>query len=90
MYHPSEWRHVVGVVDEFFYHLDNEDVLFFQKTVSRLVGKPEQLNYFIRLEKLFVLRPKHLNEQRQRKQRWIQLRLHIRCFFLWKRIDARK
>ena len=30
MYQPSEWRHAVGVVDGFFYHLDNEDIFLFQ------------------------------------------------------------
>ena len=45
IYQPSEWQHVVEVVDGLFYHLYNEDMSLFRYPIFRLVvGKQEQLN----------------------------------------------
>ena len=53
----------MGVVEGFFYHLDNGDKQLFRYPISILVGKEGQElynnhNYFIRLIKLFVIKPK--------------------------------
>ena len=84
IYQPSEWRHAVGFVDGLFYHLDNEVMSLFQNPISRLVGKQEQLNYFIRLERVFILRPKHQDKRRQIKRHCRQLMLDIGYFCIGK------
>ena len=59
VYQPSQWQHSVAVVNGLFYYLDNEDMALFGYPISRFLGKREELNHFIRIEKLFILRPKH-------------------------------
>lgn len=49
VYQSSQWRHTVAVIDRFFYFLDNEDISVFRYPISRLIGKQEGLNYFLRI-----------------------------------------
>ena len=57
LHNPQQWRHVVGVVDGLFYHLDNEDMKLFRYPISILNGTEDRtpnktnLNYFIYLIK---------------------------------------
>ena len=57
---PQPWRHTVGVVDELFFHLDNEDKQLIQYPISLLVGHngqaPQQnCHYFLRILNFFLL-----------------------------------
>jgi len=64
LHNPQQWRHVVGIVDGLFYHLDDEDKKLFRYPISILVGTEDwgpnkaNVNYFIRLIKLFVIKPR--------------------------------
>lgn len=80
MYKLSEWRHAVAVVNRLFYHLDNEDMALFEYPISRLVGKQEPFNHFIRIDKVFILRSKNQEEWRKRRRYIRYLRLDIVFF----------
>jgi len=85
MHNAQPWRHVVGVVDEFFYHLDNGDKQLFRYPISILVEKEGQEphnnhNYFIRILKIFDIKPKLQYEWDKRKVHSKQLQLDVRCF----------
>ena len=72
MHDPQPWRHVVGVVDGFFQHLDNGDKHLFRYPISILVEKEGQElhnnnNYFIRILKVFAIKPKLQYEWDKRK-----------------------
>ena len=71
------------VVDELFYHLDNRDMILFRYPISILVWKEYRalnkvnLDYFIRLIKVFVIKPKLQNKYDQRKRHYKQMKLDI-------------
>ena len=72
MHNPQPWRHAVGVVDAFFYHLDNEDKQLSQYLMSILVGKEgntphNNRNYFIKILNVFIIKSKLQYEWDQRK-----------------------
>ena len=57
------WRHAVGVVDGFFFHLDNEDKQLFQYHISLLVDQDRQVpqqnhHYFLRILNVFSIKSK--------------------------------
>ena len=79
------WRHMVGVVDGFFFHLDNEGKQLLQYPISLLVGQdgqaPQQnYHYFLQILKVFSIKLKGRYEWNQRKIHSKQLKLDIGCF----------
>ena len=89
MHNPQPWRHAVGVVDGFFYHLDIEDKQLFRYPISLLVGKEGDTphnnhKYFIRILKVFSIKPKFQYEWDQRKIHSKQLQLDVGCFCVGK------
>ena len=80
----------MGVVDGLFYHLDNGDIKLFRYPISILVGKEDRtpneanLNYFIHLLKIFVIKSKLQNEWDQRKRRYKHINIDIWCFCVGK------
>ena len=85
MRNPQPWRHAVGVVDEFFFNLDNEDKQLFRYPIYLLVGKDGQApqqnhHYFLRIIKVFSIKPKGRYEWDRRKIHSKQLKLDVGCF----------
>ena len=83
------WRHAVGVIDGFFFHLDNEDKKLHRYPITLLGGKegysPQQnFNYFIRILKLFTIKPKGMYKWDQRKVHSKNLKLDVGCFCVGK------
>ena len=73
------------VVDGFFFHLDNKDKRLFRYPISLLVGKNGQVpqhnhHYFLRILKVFSIKPKSQYEWDQRKIHSKQLKLDVGCF----------
>ena len=86
---PQPWRHAVGVIDGFFFHFDNEDKNLNRYPISLLVGKegqsPQQnFNYFIRILKVFSIKPKGQYEWNQRSLHRRKLKLDVGCFCVGK------
>ena len=93
MHNPQPWRHTVGVVDAFFYHLDNEDKQLSRYLMSILVGKEgntphNNRNYFIKILNVFIIKSKLQYEWDQRKIHSKQLHLDVGCF-VWRKIDVK-
>ena len=68
-------------MDGLCYHLVNKAMTICCYLISRLLVRQEHLNYFIRNEKLFNLRPRYEDEWRKRGRHSKYLWLHIGCFF---------
>ena len=82
------------VIDGFFFHLHNEDKKLYRYPISLLVGKeghsPQQnCNYFIRILKVFSIKPKGQYEWDQRSIHRRKLKLDVGCFCVGK-VDCKK
>ena len=67
MHNQQPWGYAVGVVDGFFFYLDNEDKQLFRYPIFLLVGKnghapQHNHHYFIRILKVFSIKPKRQYE----------------------------
>ena len=85
LHNPQPWRHAVGVVDGFFFHLDNEDKQLFRYPISLLAGKDGQVpqhthHYFLRILKVLSIKPKGQYEWDRRKIHSKQLKIDVGCF----------
>ena len=85
LHNPQPWKHAVGVVDGFFFYLDNEDIQLFRYPISMLVGQDGQApqhnnHYFLWILKFFSIKSKGRYEWDRRKVHSKKLKLDVGCF----------